>query len=78
MIEAFRLRDSALNEIAEIIHDVDLKDHKFGRPEGTGLDLVIRSLGDSIGDDHKLLETGSSILDGLYQRFSKRSKKKKE
>jgi hypothetical protein len=75
LIEAFGLRDSALNEIAQIIHDVDLKDHKFGRAEGSGVDLVIRSLGDFVGDDHKLLEMGSSLLDSLYQRFSKRSKR---
>jgi CRISPR/Cas system-associated endoribonuclease Cas2 len=70
LLKAFRIQDHALQEIAEIIHDIDLKDHKFGRVEASGLDLVIRSLGDSIHDDHQFLEIGSSILDGLYQHFS--------
>lgn len=74
LIKAFRIQDRALQEIAEIIHDIDLKDHKFGRVETSGFDLIIRSLGDSIHDDHEFLEIGSSILDGLYQHFSKPSK----
>lgn len=71
LMKAFRIQDRALQEIAEIIHDIDLKDHKFGRPEASGLDLVIRSMSDLIHDDHQFLEIGSSILDGLYQHFSK-------
>jgi hypothetical protein len=81
LMKAFRIQDRALQQIAEIIHDIDLKDHKFGRVEASGLDLVIRSLGDFIHDDHQFLEVGSSILDGLYQFFhhgvaEKRSNKK--
>lgn len=77
MIKAFRIRDKAVLQIAEIIHDIDLKDHKFGRSEASGLDLVIRSLSGFVNDDHKLLEIGSSILEGLYQSFSTKSKKVK-
>lgn len=69
LMKAFRIQDRALQQIAEIIHDIDLKDHKFGRVEASGLDLVIRSLGDFIRDDHQFLEVGSSIFDGLYQFF---------
>ncbi len=76
MVKAFAIRDPAITEISEIIHDVDLKDHKFGRSEANGLNLVIRSLSDSIKDDHRVLEIGSSILDGLYQTFSEQKKGK--
>jgi hypothetical protein len=76
LMKAFRIQDQALQDIAEIIHDIDLKDHKFGRPEASGLDLVIRSLSDSTQDDNQLLEIGSSILDGVYQHFSKSSASK--
>lgn len=71
-LKAFRLRDPALRRIAEIIHDIDLKDGKFGRSEAAGLDLVIRSLADSVKNDHRLLEVGASILDGLHRSLSKR------
>src|SRR6185295_17180188 len=39
LMKAFRIQDRALQNIAEIIHDIDLKDHKFGRVEASGLDL---------------------------------------
>jgi chromate resistance exported protein len=45
-MEAFRLRDPALTQLAQIIHDINLKDQKFGRAEETGIDVLIRSLGD--------------------------------
>ncbi len=77
LMTAFRLRDPALRQIAEIIHDIDLKDHKFVRVEANGVDLIIRSLADSLETDQRLLETGSIILDALYEFYSKRSLKRR-
>lgn len=76
LIKAFEIRDSALQQIAEIIHDIDLKDHKFGRTEASGLDIVMRSLAQSTDNDHQLLKLGSVILDALYRSFSERSFKR--
>ncbi len=69
LLKIFRIRDRALSELSEIVHDIDMKDAKFGRPEAAGLDAVVRSLSDSMRDDHKTLEVGSIILDALYQRL---------
>jgi hypothetical protein len=33
-----------LAEIAEIVHDADLMDEKYGRPESEGLDSIIRGM----------------------------------
>jgi hypothetical protein len=32
----FALKDAALDPIAEIVHDIDLKNGKFGTPKGAG------------------------------------------
>ncbi|MGE5443739.1 MAG: chromate resistance protein ChrB domain-containing protein [Ignavibacteriales bacterium] len=69
-LKSFQLKDKALISIGEIVHDVDMKDHKFGRLESAGLDAVVRALSNSLGDDHKVLEIGSTILDALYLYFS--------
>lgn len=38
LVRKFRLNDNpALREIAEIVHDIDLKDDKFHRLEAAGL-----------------------------------------
>jgi hypothetical protein len=41
LVEQFRLRDSALKPIAEIVHDLDLEDDTFQRPEAAGVDRMI-------------------------------------
>ena len=33
MIDRLAIKSSALSPIAEIVHDIDMKDSKFGRPE---------------------------------------------
>ncbi len=71
LLEVFRIRDKALSSLAELVHDIDLKDDKYGRPESAGLDLIVRSISDSLQDDAKTLEVGSQLLDALYDRLSR-------
>ena len=63
---AFGLKDRRVKLIAEIVHEADLHDGKFTRDESTGVDLALRALAESTGDDHDLLERGMAIFDGLY------------
>lgn len=78
LLKSFQLKDKVLTVIAEIIHDVDMKDHKFNRPESFGFDAIIRALSDFFKDDHKVLEVGSTILDALYSYFSTTKQKRKK
>src|SRR5438552_2953188 len=67
MLKRFGLSDSrALREIAEIVHDIDLKDDKFHRLEEAGLNAIINGLSEMLRDDRKLLQQCSAIFDGLY------------
>ncbi len=70
LLKSFRIRDKGLTALAQIVHDIDMKDGKFGRAEAAGLDAVVRSLSDTLNDDHEVLKAGSTILDGLYKRLS--------
>jgi hypothetical protein len=58
--------DRGLREIAEIVHDIDLKDDKFHRLEAAGLDATVRGLSELLKDDRKLLQQCAVIFDGLY------------
>jgi hypothetical protein len=72
MVKRFGLGgDTALWQIAEIVHDIDLKDGKFNRQEATGLNAVIRGLGELLKDDRKLLRQSGAVFDGLYALLSK-------
>lgn len=70
LLESFQIRDRGLASIAELVHDIDLKDGKFNRPEADGIDLVVRSLSGATRNDRKTLAIGSQILDALYERLS--------
>jgi hypothetical protein len=75
LLKAFQIKDKALESIAQIVHDIDIKDGKFGRAEATGIDAVVRALSDSLHDDHRTLEVGSLLLDALYDHFTHNKKK---
>jgi hypothetical protein len=77
MLKQFGLAESqGLREIAEIVHDIDLKDDKFHRLEAAGLNAVIDGLGKVLRDDRKLLQQTRIIFDGLYALLSKEAEKK--
>ncbi|MGH9869564.1 MAG: chromate resistance protein ChrB domain-containing protein [Candidatus Polarisedimenticolia bacterium] len=64
--------DPALAAIARIVHDVDLKDGKFGRPEAPGVNAVLRGLEARIADDQKLIREAGGVFDGLYATLAGR------
>jgi hypothetical protein len=63
--------DRTLTEIAEIVHDIDLKDGKFGRPEAVGLEQVLIGLVLANPEDRARLERGFVLFDELRQSFRK-------
>ncbi len=69
--ERFCPDNPALIPIAEIIHDTDLKDEKFLRPETAGIAAMFSGIAMNQPDDEKRLEHGTMILDSLYEYFSK-------
>ena len=61
------LEDTALKRIAEIVHNIDLKDDKFLVPEARGIDLMIQGLIKTSKDDALLLEKSTVIFDAMYE-----------
>ena len=72
LVERAALRDSALRAIAEIIHDIDLKDDKFGRTEVAGIRTLIDGIRVSTNDDARRIERGSEAFNDLYEFFKKK------
>ena len=69
LLARFSLRDPALDALAEIVHDIDLKDEKFGRPETLGVAAVLQGIAGTTNDDAMRLERGAALFDGLYASF---------
>jgi hypothetical protein len=66
------LADPALSAISEIVHDIDLKDCKFGREETSGIAHLVDGLSMSNKTDEQRIERGAAILDDLYEYFRKK------
>jgi len=73
LIERTGINDPALLRIAEIVHDIDLKDQKFGRQETAGIEQVIAGIAMAHKDDETRLARGSAVFDDLYE-YSKRKR----
>ena len=65
-LKEYELEDRMLHEIAEIVHDADLMDEKYGRPESEGLDAIVRGMQLSLPDDATLVSLTDVLYDGLY------------
>ncbi|MER9632837.1 chromate resistance protein ChrB domain-containing protein [Mesorhizobium sp. M0228] len=63
------LDDPALQAIAEIVHDIDLKDGKFGRDETTGIASLIAGIAMTNKGDEQRIAQGGPVFDNLYQYF---------
>lgn len=72
MCERLALDDRALRAIAEIVHDIDLKDGKFARLEAAGVDRVLLGLAMTERDDEQRLLRGGQIFDDLYEYFRRK------
>ena len=70
-----KLDDPALAAIGEIIHDIDLKDGKYGREEAAGVRSLITGIAASHKDDTQRLERGAVLLDDLYSSFAGKGRK---
>ena len=70
------LGDPALAAIGEIIHDIDLKDGKYGREETAGIRTVMSGIASAHREDEQRLARGAAVLDDLYEYFKAASPEK--
>jgi len=73
LIERMVIDDPALNPIAEIVHDIDLKDSKFGRQETPGIERLVAGIAMAHKDDENRLARAAAVFDDLYEYFRRKS-----
>ena len=73
LLARFALDDPALAPIAEVVHDIDLKDDKFGREDAAGIERVLAGIAAAHADDVVRLERGVALFDALYALAAKES-----
>ena len=68
------IADPGLVPIAEIVHDIDLKDGKFQRPETAGIARLIDGIAMSHKDDDTRLTRAAAVFDDLYEYFRRKAR----
>jgi hypothetical protein len=67
LLKLFHIRDKKVLVMAEVVHDADLFDEKFGRKEGFEIDEVMKGWAREGLGDQELLKRGMQLADGLYK-----------
>jgi hypothetical protein len=70
LLRAGLTEDPALVAIAEIVHELDIGDRKFTRPETPGVGAMLSGVCASTEDDLERIERASDALDQFYAFFS--------
>jgi hypothetical protein len=70
----FQIDEPAVARLAAIVHDLDLKDGRFGAPEAATVGAIIEGLQLTHADDEALLAQGMTLFDSLYRSFEQSSR----
>lgn len=72
LLDLIKPRDAALGVIGEIVHDLDLKDHKFEHEETAGVRQIIAGVVAAHANDEERLARSQAIFDDLHVSLSQR------
>jgi hypothetical protein len=59
-------QDRALAALSEIVHDLDIRDDRFGRPEAPGVALLVEGIAARFADDARRIAESAPLFDSLY------------
>jgi hypothetical protein len=71
LVDRFIPDDVALRSLAEVVHDIDLKDGKFGRDDAPGIERVVAGIAGAYPDDAARVERACQLFDELHALFSR-------
>jgi hypothetical protein len=67
VVKSFDIKDKAVRKIAEIVHDLDVRDEKFSNPEASGVEAVLTGIRKTTKSDDEALERGMAVFEMIYQ-----------
>jgi hypothetical protein len=70
LVERFGIDDAAVGRVAEIVHDVDLKDQRYQPPEATTIGALVEGIRQGCSEDADALPQGMAMFDALHRSFA--------
>jgi hypothetical protein len=65
LAKRFALSDPVVQRIGEIVHDLDMRDTKYGSPDAPAIGRMVEGLRQLHADDHALLQHGIEMFEAL-------------
>lgn len=78
LVERTGLADPALTAVGEIVHDLDLSDEAFRRPETAGIERVLAGIIAGHADDLARIARASAMFDDLYESFRRPARRRRD
>lgn len=72
LIKRFQIEEPGLEKLAEIVHEIDLRDERFVHPEAIGVDAILRGWLHQNLTDQELETRGIALFDGLLASLAAR------
>ena len=69
LVRRFGLNDPAVERVGQVVHDLDLKESRYGLPECVATGRLVEGLREILTNDHELLERGMLMIEALYRSF---------
>jgi hypothetical protein len=66
IMKTFGFRDKALKRIAEIVHELDVKDEKYSNAEANGIEGLLIGIRKTVTTDEEVLKKGMEVFEMLY------------
>lgn len=69
LLDLVEKKDAGLHAIAEMVHDLDIKDQKYEREETAGVKQLLAGITASCQRDEDRLERSATLFDDLHRSF---------
>jgi hypothetical protein len=70
LVRRFAITDAAALRVGQIVHDLDLKESRYGLPDTASVGRLVEGLRATIQNDHRLLEGGMTLIEALHRALS--------
>ncbi|MBI5664248.1 MAG: chromate resistance protein, partial [Nitrospirae bacterium] len=66
LVRSFGIKDRAVKKIAELVHELDVKDEKFHSSKARGVEEILIGIRKSSKNDMEILKKGMDVFEMLY------------
>ena len=77
LAQRFGIADPSVARLAQIVHDLDMKENRYGAPEAPAVSRMVEGLRQLHADDAALLEQGMAMFEALARSFASTEPHKK-